>query len=110
LGIIVTRKALSNSRILTSNSWSLLLVAALWLPRVRTLAPRAHPRTCHRREPSRRAAIAGALSAGVFGFFTEDTGVLVPAFIFVPVALCAVWLVVSATAAAGESAWRERSV
>jgi len=107
LGIIVTRKALSNSRILASNSWSLLLVAALgflafarWRPErilVRVIAE----------NPAVGAAIAAALSAGVFGFFTEDTGVLVPAFIFVPVALCAVWLVVSAATA--QSAQREPS-
>jgi hypothetical protein len=98
LGIIVARKALSNRRILTSSAWPLMLIAALgFLVFARWRTERILVRVTAE-NPALGAAIVAALSAGVFGFFTEDTGVLVPTFIFVPVTLGVVWLVVSAAA------------
>jgi hypothetical protein len=92
LSTTVARKALTSARLLTGTGWTIVFVAIagffafLRLDRQRELSRVVS------QHPTFGAALTAAVSAGVVGFLTEDTGIKVPAFILIPFAIAAVWL------------------
>lgn len=82
LATIVVRKAETNLRVLTHTNWSYVLVAVL----VFVGLMRWHPAGDFARALTRNPGLASGLTAGLVGgavaYFTEDSGIVIPALIF----------------------------
>jgi hypothetical protein len=92
---IVARKAQTNLSLISS-TWTTMLLAVLGFLAFVWLRPARDLSRVLADNPAFGAAIAASLTAGVFAFFTEDTGILVPTFILLSTGLAAVLLVLSA--------------
>jgi hypothetical protein len=92
---IVVRKAQTNARVLTHTNWAYILIAVLvflgfmrWRPQgefARTLAE----------SPRFGDAITASLVAGFVAYFTEDSGIVIPALIVFYVGIALAWLMLS---------------
>ncbi|MDO8915415.1 MAG: hypothetical protein Q7W16_04965 [Coriobacteriia bacterium] len=89
---IVARKAETNLRVLGRTNWTWLLVAVLLLLGYMRWRPRGEFAHMLRNHPAFSAILGAALFAGVIGNFTEDSGVIIPALIMLPVGVTALYL------------------
>jgi hypothetical protein len=93
--LIVVRKAEANMRVLGRTNWTWLLAAVLLLLGYMRWRPRGEFAGMLKEYPAFSAALGAALFAGVVGNFTEDSGVIVPALVMLPVGVTAVYLMLS---------------
>lgn len=92
LWMIVARKAATNARVFATTNWSTVLVAALaFLGFARFLAAKAFADTLAE-NPAFGYAIVATLAAGTVAFFSEDSGIVIPALMMVYPALGLAWL------------------
>lgn len=89
---LVVRKAETNLRVLGRTNWTWLLVAVLLLLGYMRWRPRGEFAHMLRNHPAFSAVLGAALFAGVIGNFTEDSGVIIPALIMLPVGVTALYL------------------
>jgi hypothetical protein len=84
LWLIVSRKAQTNARILGETQWSQPLYALIAFIAVMALRCRPDLPDALRDNSALRSAIMATAVAGVLAFFTEDSGIVVPAFLVLP--------------------------
>lgn len=89
---MVVRKAETNVRVLGRTNWTWMLLAVLLLLGYMRWRPHGEFAELLRDNPAFSAALAAALFAGVVGYFTEDSGIIIPALMFVPVGVTALYL------------------
>jgi hypothetical protein len=89
---IVARKAETNARVLGRTNWTWLLVAVLGLLGYMRWRPRGEFAAMLREHPAFSAVLGASLVAGVAGYFTEDSGIIIPALALLPVGVCALTL------------------
>jgi hypothetical protein len=100
---IVARKAETNLRVMGRTNWTWLLVAVLLLLGYMRWRPRGEFAAMLRGHPAFSAILGAALFAGIVGNFTEDSGVIIPALILLPVGVTALYLMLdSCTRKPGE--------
>ncbi|HEY5505991.1 MAG TPA: hypothetical protein VIK83_00710, partial [Coriobacteriia bacterium] len=105
LWTIIARKAETNMRVLGRTNWTWMLVAVLLLLGYMRWRPRGEFGEMLRRFPAFSVAVAAALFAGVTAYFTEDSGIIIPALMFIPVGVTALYLMLlSAAPAKGDDA------
>ena len=95
LWIILARKAVTNARVLGKTYWTWLALAVVGLLGYMRWRPRGEFATMLRAYPAFSAAVAGALFAGVTGYLTADSGIVVPALMLVPVGVAAHYLMIA---------------
>jgi hypothetical protein len=95
LWMIVSRKAQMNGRILAQTNWTTVLMAVAAFLGVTRLRPAQELTRVSAKNPAFGGSLVACTVAGVLAFLSEDTGVLVPTFIFVSVGVATLWLVVS---------------
>jgi hypothetical protein len=93
---LVARKAETNIRVLGRTNWTWLLVAVLLLLGYLRWRPRGEFAAMLVNHPAFSAVLAAALFAGIVGNFTEDSGVIIPALILLPVGVTALYLMLGA--------------
>jgi len=92
LWTIIARKAETNMRVLGRTNWTWMLVAVLLLLGYMRWRPRGEFAAMLKRYPAYSVAVAAALFAGVVAYFTEDSGIIIPALMFIPVGVTALYL------------------
>lgn len=92
LWTIIVRKAETNARVLGRTNWTWMLVAVLALLGYMRWRPRGEFAAMLKRYPAFSVAIAATLFAGVAGYFTEDSGIIIPALMLIPVGVSALYL------------------
>jgi hypothetical protein len=92
LWTIVARKADTNLRVLGRTSWTWMLVALLLMLGYMRWRPRGEFAAMLKRFPALSVAIAAGLFAGLVAFFTEDSGIIIPALMFIPLGLATLYL------------------
>jgi hypothetical protein len=103
LWVIVARKAETNARVLGRTNWTWLLVVMLAQLGYMRWRPRGEFAAFLKEYPAFSAAIAAALFAGVAGYLTEDSGIIIPALLMIPVGVSALYLMLGrAPSHAGE--------
>lgn len=103
LATIVARKAATNVRVLFSTSWSLLflaLAAALAYVRWR---PRGMFRDILMERPNFAATLSAVMIAGVIAYFTEDSGIVVPALLLLFPTIAVVHLILWRRVSGGDA-------
>lgn len=95
LGTMVARKAETNLRVLGRTNWTYLLIAVLLLLGYMRWRPQGNFRELLDEYPAFSAAVAAALFAGAVGWFTEDSGIIVPALVMLPVGVAALYLMLA---------------
>jgi len=78
---IVTRKAATNARVLQASNWSYLLVAILFFMAYMRWKPHGDFKQALGRHPSFATALTAALLGSLAGYFTEDSGIVIPALV-----------------------------
>jgi len=101
---LIARKAETNVRVLGRTNWTWLLVAVLLLLGYMRWRPRGEFAAMLKQFPAFSAAVAASLFAGIAGYFTEDSGIIVPALLLIPVGVAALYLML-----AHESAHRDEA-
>jgi hypothetical protein len=101
LWALIARKAETNARVLGRTNWTWLLVAVLLLLGYMRWRPRGEFAAMLKEYPSFSAAVAASLFAGVVGYFTEDSGIIIPALLLIPVGVSALYLMLERAAAHG---------
>jgi hypothetical protein len=92
LWLIVSRKAATNLRVLTSTNWSWILIAVLgFLAFARFRADSEFPKIAAD-NPSYSAAIVATLVAGAIALLTEDSGIVIPSLIMLYTGTGLAWL------------------
>lgn len=79
LSVIVARKAETNLRVLTSTNWAYVLVAVLALLGFMRWKPRGEFMEALERFPFFGHAMTALLIGGLVAYFTEDSGIVIPA-------------------------------
>lgn len=92
---IIARKAETNIRVLGRTNWTWMLVAVLLLLGYMRWRPRGEFAALLKEYPAYSAALGAALFAGVAGYFTEDSGIIIPALMFIPVGVSALYLMLA---------------
>jgi hypothetical protein len=95
LRTIVMRKIETNLRVLTHTNWTYVLIAVLaflaymrWRPRGEFLdALESHPDFAH--------ALTAILVGGLAAYFTEDSGIVIPALMFLYAGAGTLWVMLS---------------
>jgi hypothetical protein len=95
LWTIIARKAELNVQVLGRTNWRWLLVAVLLLLGYMRWRPRGEFAALLKEYPAYSAALGAALLGGVAAYFTEDSGVIIPALMFIPVGVTALYLMLS---------------
>jgi hypothetical protein len=102
LWAIIARKADTNARVLGRTNWTWLLVSVLLLLGYMRWRPRGEFAELLRQYPAFSAVLAASLFAGVAGYVTEDSGIIIPALMFIPVGVTALYLMLSRPSRDGE--------
>jgi hypothetical protein len=92
---LIARKAETNMRVLGRTNWTWLLVALLVVLGYMRWRPRGEFASMLRAYPALSAAMAASLAAGAAGYFTEDSGIIIPALAMLPVGVAALSLMMS---------------
>lgn len=92
---LVVRKAETNVRVLGRTNWTWLLVAVLLLLGYMRWRPRGEFAEMLKDYPAFSAAIAASIFAGVVGYFTEDSGIIIPALLLIPCGVSALYLMLA---------------
>ncbi|MDP2182464.1 MAG: hypothetical protein Q8K99_07830 [Actinomycetota bacterium] len=82
LWLIVARKAETNMRVLTRTNWAYLLVAVLGFLGFMRWRPQGDFADTLAENPYFSAAMAACLVGGVAAYLTEDSGIVIPALMF----------------------------
>jgi hypothetical protein len=77
--LIVARKMETNLRVLTRTNWAYVLIAVLGLLAVMRWKPRGEFMEALERFPYFSHAMTALLVGGLFAYFTEDSGIVIPA-------------------------------
>lgn len=93
LWTIVLRKADTNLRVLTRTNWTYLLVGIMGTLIYLRWKPRGEFKAMLERWPGYSAAITASLVAGTVAYFTEDSGIIIPALIILYVGVGALYLI-----------------
>jgi hypothetical protein len=99
---IVVRKAQTNMRIFGVTRWSWVLVGVLALLAVLRVRPNSGLKGVLAENPAFAHAITATLIAGLFGFFTEDSGIVIPALVLLYTGMAIIWLMLSGSGASGK--------
>lgn len=97
LWTLIARKAETNARVLGRTNWTWMLVAVLLLLGYMRWRPRGEFAEMLKEYPAFSAAVAASLFAGIAGYFTEDSGIIIPALLLIPVGVSALYLMLSRT-------------
>lgn len=89
---IVARKAETNMRVLTHTNWSYILIAVMAFLGFMRLRPKGDFADTLAENPDFADAIAVALVAGLVAYFTEDSGIVIPALEMLFVGAGIAWL------------------
>lgn len=89
---MIVRKAETNVRVLGRTNWTWMLLAVLLLLGYMRWRPHGEFAELLKANPAFSAGLAAALFAGTVGYFTEDSGIIIPALMFVPVGVAALYL------------------
>ncbi len=81
LWLIVVRKAQTNLRVLTHTNWSFVLIGMLVFLAFMRWRPQGDFADTLRVNPHFAAAISAGLVGGLVAYFTEDSGIVIPALI-----------------------------
>jgi hypothetical protein len=95
---LVVRKAQTNLRIAGRTTWTWLLLAIVLLFGYLRWRPKGGFAAMLASHPAFSAALGASLFAGVVGYLTEDSGIVIPALVLAPVAVTALYLMMSPTA------------
>ena len=90
--LIFARKVVTNLRVLGKTNWTWLAASVLLLLGYMRWRPRGEFAALLREYPAFSAAVAAALFAGVAGYFTEDSGIIIPALVLLPIGVAALYL------------------
>ncbi len=102
LWTIIARKAETNIRVLGRTNWTWMLLAVILLLGYARWRPRGEFAAMLKRFPAFSVAVAAALFAGVAAYFTEDSGIIIPALMFIPVGVAAMYLMLLPAPHGGE--------
>jgi hypothetical protein len=89
---IVTRKAETNLRVLTHTNWAYILVAVLAFLAFMRWRPQGDFAGTLEENPDFADAITVSLVAGAVAYFTEDSGIVIPALEVFYVGIAIVWV------------------
>ncbi len=92
---IVVRKAETNLRVLTRTNWAYILIATLAFLGVMRWRPTGDFAEVLADNPAFADAITVSLIAGVAAYFTEDSGIVIPALEFFYVGVAIAWLLLA---------------
>jgi len=92
LWTIVVRKAETNMRVFTRTNWSWVLVAVLVFLGYMRLRPKGDFAEALAENPRFADALTVTIAAGSLAFFTEDSGIVIPALIMLFTGAGIVWL------------------
>ncbi len=92
LWTIVARKAATNARVLTRTNWAYILIATLAFLAFMRWRPQGDFAETLGRNPDFADAITVSLAAGVVAYFTEDSGIVIPALEFFYMGTALAWL------------------
>lgn len=81
LGLIVARKAETNWRVLRATNWSILMIAILAFLGFMRWRPHGVFAATLKDYPAFAVAMTASLWASVAGYFTEDSGIVIPALV-----------------------------
>jgi hypothetical protein len=95
LWIIVARKAATNTRVLTHTNWAYILIAVLAFLGFMRWRPQGDFADTLIDSPDFADAITASLISGLVAYFTEDSGIVIPALIELYVGIGIVWLMIS---------------
>ena len=101
LWTIVVRKAETNMRVFMHTNWSWVLVAVLGFLGFMRLRPTGDFAETIAENPRFGDAITVTLAAGALAFFTEDSGIVIPALIMLFTGAGIVWLMLTRLRAHG---------
>jgi hypothetical protein len=104
LWTLIARKAETNVRVLGRTNWTWLLVAVLLLLGYMRWRPRGEFAAMLKGYPAFSAAVAASLFAGIVGYFTEDSGIIIPALLLIPVGVAALYLMLGSASTHGGEA------
>jgi len=97
---IAERKIATNIRVLTTTNWSFVLAGVLLFLGYMRWRPQGDFSETLARNPAFSAALAAVLIAGGVAYFTEDSGIVIPALMTVYVGLGILQLMISGSAMA----------
>lgn len=92
---IVVRKAETNMRVLTHTNWAYILIATLAFLGFMRWRPQGDFADTLRDNPDFADAITVSLAAGLVAYFTEDSGIVIPALEVFYVGVGIVWLMLA---------------
>lgn len=95
LWIIIARKAATNARVLTRTNWSYILVAMLAFLGFMRWRPQGDFASTLTRNPDFADAITVSLVAGMVAYFTEDSGIVIPALEVFYIGVALVWVMLT---------------
>lgn len=95
LWAIVVRKAETNARVLTRTNWAYILVATLAFLGLQRWRPHGDFAETLTENPHFADAITVSLVAGLVAYFTEDSGVVIPALAVFYIGVALSWLMLS---------------
>ena len=103
LWTILIRKAQTNARVFSHTNWSTILVAVLAFLGFMRLRPKPDLTDTLAENPYFAYAIAVTIVAGVTAFFSEDSGIVIPALIMLYTGVTLAWLMLSRLLAPAEA-------
>ncbi|HSK47341.1 MAG TPA: hypothetical protein VLA05_04955 [Coriobacteriia bacterium] len=103
LWTIIVRKAETNARVLTRTNWAYILVATLAFLGFMRWRPQGDFAQTLTDNPNFADAITVSLVAGLVAYFTEDSGIVIPALEVFYVGVALSWLMLSRIASTGSS-------
>jgi len=101
LWTIFARKADTNLRVLTRTNWTYLLVGIIGTLIYLRWKPRGEFKAMLERWPGYSAGLTASLIAGTVAYFTEDSGIIIPALIILYVGVGALYLIMTRMATEG---------
>lgn len=99
---IVARKAATNARVLSSTTWSTVLLAGLAFLGFGRFVRRDEYLKAIAESPAFGSAMIAVLAAGLVALFSEDSGIVIPALALIYPALTLAWLLLLDRPAAEE--------
>lgn len=99
LWTIIVRKAETNARVLTRTNWAYILVATLAFLGFMRWRPQGGFAETLTENPNFADAITVSLAAGLVAYFTEDSGIVIPALEVFYIGVALSWIMLSRAAA-----------
>jgi len=92
---IVVRKAETNWRVLRATNWSILMIAILGFLAYMRLRPHGIFAETLKAYPAFAVAMSAALWGSLVGYFTEDSGIVIPALVMLYITASLLYLMLS---------------